>query len=640
MNDGHNPNQPQRPDGNKKNLGPRQPRTFSNRPPRPEGDRKPYGDRPARPFNGPRPEGDRKPYSPRPEGDRKPYGDRPARPFNSPRPEGDRKPYSPRPEGDRKPYGDRPARPFNGPRPEGDRKPYSDRPQGALNARPPRPEGDRRPYGDRPQGSYRERFERYSSERRAPLAPNGVRIEPSSSADADGGTRNVSPSGRSQATAARVVALEALLDVVQGGAFGGLALDERIKACEGISELDTKFATELFYGTLDKRMWLDWALGSVVEQMPDDPISREVLRLSAYQMLCLDRVPEQAVCSQARELMREKNRDELGAFVFGALKSLGRMEVKPTKPVCADKAEEIAIVCSTPKWLVDALMEDHGVQVAEEYLAYQPEHGVVDVHINPTLVFKGEEDNALEQAGGPFLQTALEGAYRVRGDAVRSPAFFNGLITVQSVASQLCAHALMARRGSHILDMCAAPGGKTCYIAAQMGGSGRVYAWDIHPHRVQLITQTAGRLKLENIRTAVHDALKAKEELFGTMDGVLLDAPCSGMGVVHNKPDLKYRLKPDDISRLTQQQSALLESAARYVKTGGILVYSTCTVFTAENAAVVKAFLAAHPEFAMDWPDGVLPDKYQRHATSDGLMLWPERDGTDAFYIARMKRKA
>ena len=201
--------------------------------------------------------------------------------------------------------------------------------------------------------------------------------------------------------------------------------------------------------------------------------------------------------------------------------------------------------------------------------------------------------------------------------------------------------AMDARRGGHYLDACAAPGGKTCFLAEQLDGTGRVQAWDIHDHRVALITAQAARLRLENVRPMIRDATVLREQLVATMDGVLLDAPCSGLGMLAAKPDIRLRVTEENVTELVDLQHRLLDTVCQYVRPGGTLVYSTCSVLRAENEDQITAFLASHPDFEEVALPETIPERF-RHPVdpaSPGLQLLPHRDGIEGFYVCRMRRK-
>ena len=192
--------------------------------------------------------------------------------------------------------------------------------------------------------------------------------------------------------------------------------------------------------------------------------------------------------------------------------------------------------------------------------------------------------------------------------------------------------------GEQVLDCCAAPGGKTCYLAEMMAGTGRVQAWDIHEHRIALIEAQAKRLGLENVRPMVRDAMKRREDLIQSMDAVLLDAPCTGLGMLAEKPDIKLRVTEESLQELTEIQARMLDTVCQYVKEGGTLVYSTCSILPEENEMQAEAFLQRHPEFeAVNLPDTV-PDKYRQYRKT-GLQLLEYRDGVEGFYVCRMRRR-
>ena len=226
------------------------------------------------------------------------------------------------------------------------------------------------------------------------------------------------------------------------------------------------------------------------------------------------------------------------------------------------------------------------------------------------------------------------------GDLSRLDGYRAGLFSIQGESSMLAAQAVEARPGMQLLDACAAPGGKTCLMAEQMGTSGRVYAWDVYPHRVELIRAAARRLSLENVRPAVHDARKGQPSLELAMDAVLVDAPCSGLGVIQDKPDIKYRLKEEDFESILPLQREILENCSHFIRVGGRLVYSTCTILPEENEAQVSAFLSRHPEFEPDTDDSWLPEALRGKSADGMLTILPHRDGMAGFFIARMHRRS
>ena len=263
---------------------------------------------------------------------------------------------------------------------------------------------------------------------------------------------------------------------------------------------------------------------------------------------------------------------------------------------------------------------------------------MIDCYLERTTIQDFErflQSNHIAYAPG-----TVSGAYRVTqpGEMTARPEYRQGLFSIQSESSMLAARALCARPGQSLLDACAAPGGKTAVLAEAMHGTGRVYAWDLHEHRVALIRAAAQRLGLDNVRPMQRDASMLREDLIQTMDGVLLDAPCSGTGVMLSKPDIKYRQSAESVEALTQTQGRLLDTCSQYVRPGGLLVYSTCSILPEENAERVRAFLESHPAFRPAPLGELLPERL-RPLEQDGMVqLLAHRDGMDGFFIARMRR--
>lgn len=236
----------------------------------------------------------------------------------------------------------------------------------------------------------------------------------------------------------------------------------------------------------------------------------------------------------------------------------------------------------------------------------------------------------------------MPGAVRVYGamQIARDSDFIKGLYSIQGEGSMLAAEAVGAKHGMSVLDCCAAPGGKTAYIAERLEGTGRVYAWDLHAHRVELIRATMRRLHLDNVRVAARDAMQVRDEMVDSMDAVLLDAPCSGLGVMDDKPDVKYRHTPESVAELCDTQRKLLDACCQYVRVGGTLVYSTCSMLKDENERQIARFLKDHPEFEIDALPDTVPSALRAHYGENGLQLLPCRDGVEGFFVARMKRRA
>lgn len=439
--------------------------------------------------------------------------------------------------------------------------------------------------------------------------------------------------------ASRRMALAVLRDVTENDAYASLSLDEKLRNC-GLSVTDRRLVARLVYDTLDNLIYLDHALDQIMARPDTDIRLRNILRLGACQILLEDRIPESAATNTAVVLCKELGMEGLAGVCNGILRNLIRRKDELAWPdPAAEPVKALSVRHSVPEWLTERILRDWG-EDAEGILSHRVQDTYVTVRPNLTLLDDAGFETLLEKKVWEKEPGAVAHSWRIRGmaDVARDADFVGGNFSIQSESSMMAAMAVNPQPGMQVLDACAAPGGKACLMAEMMNGSGRVQAWDVHPHRTELIAAQARRLKLENIRPMTRDAAKPREELIETMDAVLLDAPCSGLGVMAEKPDVKYRVKPESVSELVKTQSALLDAVAPYVKKGGTLVYSTCSILKEENVLQAEAFLARHPEFELLPLPESIPERFRRHEGT-GLQLLPQRDGVEGFYICRMRRK-
>ena len=568
-------------------------------------DRKPRGDKPAY--------GEKKSYGARGGksafGEKKNFAPRGDKPSFSEKRFGEKRDFVPR--GDKPAYGEKRSFSRSENRPAfGEKKefvPCENRPAfGKKRGFAPR--------GDKPSFGEKRSFAPRTTERRAPRPAN---------------------------LAPRRVALETLLDVSRSDAYASLALDKRL-AQANLPRRDRAFVTQLVYGTLENRMTLDWRIDQFLEGEKEiEQTVREILRMGAYQLFYLDRVPDMAAVDESVSLTRAMGFEALTGLVNGVLRNMirGKNDVVWPKPQ-DDAVKYLSIMFSAPEALCEMLVKAYGEHDAMEILRYRPKDRTVTVRVNYLRCDDARLRSLFADDELDFEPGALEGVYKVHsaGDMTRMRAFQNGLFTIQGESSVLAARMVGAKPGQTVLDACAAPGGKTAVLSEMMNDTGRVYAWDTHAHRVELIRGTANRLKLENVRPAVKDASVPREDMAMTLDAALIDAPCSGTGVMTEKPDVKYRVTAEGVQSLCFTQAAILDAVAPMVKVGGTLVYSTCSILPQENEEQIKLFLARHPEYEV-WRMGAeLPEKLAAHEGEYGLQMFAHRDGTDGFYVCRLRR--
>ncbi len=439
---------------------------------------------------------------------------------------------------------------------------------------------------------------------------------------------------------ARRLALEVIRQVTENGAYASLALDEKLSRC-GLSPEDRRLASRLVYDTLENLLYLDHALNQVMTRPDTELKLRNVLRLGACQILLEDRIPESAATNTSVNLCKEIGMEGLAGVCNGVLRNLIRQKETLSWPdAAAEPMRALSVRYSLPAFLAETLCRDWGMEQTVALLRAKPENTYITVRPNLMELDDAGFEALLGKKVWAWEKGPVPCSWRIRGmaDVGRDADFTGGRFSIQSEGSILTCLAVAPRRGMTVLDACAAPGGKACLMAEMMGGTGRVMAWDVHPHRVDLIEAQCRRLRLENVRPIVRDARKMREELVETMDAVLLDAPCSGTGDMLDKPDVKYRVSQESVAELVETQRQLLDAVAPYVKRGGVLVYSTCSVLRDENDRQVEAFLARHPEFELAELPETIPERFRAHA-GVGLQLLPQRDGVGGFYLARMRRK-
>jgi 16S rRNA (cytosine967-C5)-methyltransferase len=438
----------------------------------------------------------------------------------------------------------------------------------------------------------------------------------------------------------RELALEGLLQIEKSGAYSNLLLNNLIEK-NNLDGKDIGLLTEIVYGTIQRRDVLDFYLQPFLRKKVE-PWVKVLLRLSLYQMLFLDRIPPHAAIYEAVEIAKKRGHKGISSLVNGVLRSVQRQGV-PSLEKIQDPAKRLAIETSHPEWLVREWIEVYGLETARKMCEVNLLPPVPTARVNVDKTTLNEALELLEQEGIEAKKGDLsDDAVQIkRGNVAHTKAFQRGYLSIQDESSMLVARALGPEEGDMVLDSCAAPGGKTSHIAERLHGSGKVISLDLHPHKVRLIQEQVKRLGLSNVEAKALDARKAREQFRDeTFDKILVDAPCSGFGVIRRKPDIKLGKSAEDSKKLSHIQLAILEEVAPLLKRGGRLVYSTCTVEQTENEKVVHAFLQAHPEF--EWDVSVkdrLPKALEPYVTNGEVQILPHYFLTDGFYIACLRKK-
>lgn len=440
----------------------------------------------------------------------------------------------------------------------------------------------------------------------------------------------------------REAAVELLEAIEKNQSYSNLLLNSTIEKNK-IPTIDIGLLTEITYGTLQRRMALDYFLKPFIKKSKNlENWVRQLLRITLYQMVYLDKIPDRAAIFEAVEIAKKRGHKGIAGMVNGVLRSIQR-EGLPSLEQVSDPVEKLSIETSHPEWLVKRWVDQFGYERTKEMCEINLTAPLQTARVNLTKTTVTEVIEDLDEEGflvekSPIIPEAIRA---LRGNLAFSRAFKKGMITIQDESSMLAAYALAPGQNELILDACAAPGGKTTHIAETMKLTGGVISLDLHEHKVKLINENAKRLGLGNIRTIAMDSRKAgehfQEEYF---DRILLDAPCSGLGVMRRKPDMKYTKKEQDLYQLSTIQLNLLNSVSSLVKKGGILVYSTCTVDKEENEGTVLKFLQEHPEFERDASlKERMPEAIQPLVSAGFLQILPQDIGSDGFFIAVLRKK-
>lgn len=401
---------------------------------------------------------------------------------------------------------------------------------------------------------------------------------------------------------------------------------------------DAALATRLCFGVLQNQLLIDWHLARFCNTKLDKLDLKVLctLRVAVYQLLFLDKIPASAAVNEAVSMTKRHCRNPRAAgMVNGILRSMLRQSPLP-QPVGRDDIETLSLRTSHPRWLTEEFTALLGPEGAADLLAADNEQPPITAQVNLCRATAAETAELLREEGvtaepHPWLPNCL--VLSETGSLERLQAYQQGLFYVQDCAARLAVTAAGLKPGMRVLDCCAAPGGKSFASAIDVENRGELISCDIHPHKIKLLEAGRDRLGLDHMVPCLQSAAERREEWVNGFDAVITDVPCSGLGIIRKKPDIRYK-DPEPLKGLPRVQKAILENCSAYVRPGGVLIYATCTLLPRENENVVSGFLARHPEFV---PEALnLPVTGERQ----GMMtFWPHIHGTDGFFVAKLRRK-
>ena len=441
----------------------------------------------------------------------------------------------------------------------------------------------------------------------------------------------------------RELILGILLEITRDGEYAHIALRNTLSKYQYLEKRERAFITRVVEGTLEHMMEIDYIINqfSKVKVNKMKPVIRTILRSAVYQILYMDSVPNSAVCNEAVKLAAKKGFVNLKGFVNGVLRNIDRNVNDIQYPKQDNMVEYLSIKYSMPTWILEKWKKSYDWETIERILqGFLQEKGTI-IRCNLNRISKEDLKKKLEAEGvtvtqHPYLEYALEiSGYDYLGDL---ESFEDGDFQVQDLSSMLVAEIAAPKEGDYVIDVCAAPGGKSLHIADKLHGTGHVEARDLTDYKVDLIWDNIERSQMKNVEAVRHDALVYDEESKEKADIVIADLPCSGLGVIGKKADIKYKMAEETQRELAKLQKNILQIVHRYVKPGGTLVYSTCTINEEENMENVRWFLQQNPEFESVSVEPLLCEELKKSVKEGCLQLLPGIHESDGFFIAAFRK--
>lgn len=444
----------------------------------------------------------------------------------------------------------------------------------------------------------------------------------------------------------REIILEILMELEVQDSFTNVMLSNVLKKYDYLEPSEKAFIKRVTQGCIERKIQIDYVLNlfSSVKVHKMKKLIRALLRSSVYQILFMDAIPDSAVCNEAVKLAAKRKFTSLKGFVNGVLRKISREKdqiVYPDKET--DYENYLHVVYSMPEYLVKHFLAHYGKTAAEETFQGFLETRPVSIRMKESLTetevaaleksWEEQGIKVLKDMDLPYARKLMkaEGIEKV-------PGFSEGAFTVQDVSSMLVCEAAAIVPGMTVIDVCAAPGGKSMHAAEKLEGQGHLYSFDVSEQKIEKIEENVRRLGYQNVTVEVQDARELKEELREMADVVLADVPCSGLGVIGKKQDIKYHVTEDGLASLLSLQKEILKNVCQYVKKGGILLYSTCTMNPMENEQMVE-YICQELGFQKREIGSYLPERFAKDATDGMLQLFPGKHKTDGFFLARLEKQ-
>ncbi len=444
----------------------------------------------------------------------------------------------------------------------------------------------------------------------------------------------------------RELALKILYEIEKNEAYSNIALDKILqqarKQKETISTKDVGFISELVYGTISWKLTLD----EIIKKYSSIKIKKisiwilNILRMSIYQIVFLDKVPKSAAVNEGVNLAKRYGHKASSNFVNAILRKVDKKDYKEFFEI-KEIPERISKTTSMPSWLVEELLKEKTLEEVKTICENSNIRPKLWIRTNTlktdtqTLQEELKKEKIDSEKGTLEEFLMLKGAKNIE----KIQAYQEGKFTVQDEAAGLVAKVLNPKPGESVLDACSSPGGKTTYLAQIMQNKGEIIAWDIYSHRINLVDRLAKRLGISIIKTQVKDATLWEEKYSNHFDKILLDVPCLGIGVLKRKPDIKWKRKKEDIVEITNLQKNILENCSKYLKKGGKLVYATCSILKEENEKIVENFLQKHQDFELETIEEIKGNFFEKFLEKNSFLQVYQNEKTDGFFICKMRKK-
>lgn len=439
----------------------------------------------------------------------------------------------------------------------------------------------------------------------------------------------------------REITLKILNEIIEKEAYSNISISRNIG--KEISYLDESLIRELVYGVIENKLYIDWIINkfSKVKSNRIAAIIKDIIRIGVYQIIFMDKIPDSAAVNESVKLAKKYGHKGSIGFVNAILRNISKNKNNielPEKHVAP--LEYLSIKYSHPKWMIRKWIEDFGFEFTESLCIANNGKPTLNIRVNTLKTTKEELMSALKNKGFKIR----EGEYAKDCIIIDNPIritdtneFNRGLFQIQDESSMLVAQIMDPKPGDFVLDVCSAPGGKTTHLAQIMGNKGLIIARDIHEHKLQLIKDNIERLGTSIIQVEKFDALDIDEKLIEKIDCCLVDAPCSGLGLIRRKPDIKWRKYEEGVSQISKLQYDILTNSSKYVKKGGTLVYSTCTIQKEENIYLIEKFLEKNKDFKMsNFENTVNVHSLKETAQKGYIELYPNIHKTDGFFICKL----